>query len=96
MMGVLLHFFLLASFMWFFIDGLQMYRLATNVFKVLNSSIWTTYYYFALAYLVPLLVVLITEICASFSSIGLIGVYSGGEKYLFYFLDKIPIKPFRK
>jgi len=79
-MGALLHFFLLAGFMWFFIDGLQLYRLVANVFKVLTTSKWTAYWYFALAYLVPFLVVLITELLASFSSIGIIGVYSGDEK----------------
>jgi len=84
-MGALLHFFLLACFMWFFVEVLQLYRLATNVFNVLTTSQWTTYYYFALAYSLPFLVVITTELLANIYSVdGIIGIYSGDEKYCPY------------
>lgn len=72
--------------MWFFVEVLQLYRLATNVFNVLTTSQWTTYYYFALAYLVPFLVVSTTELLANiYSADGIVGIYLGDEKYHPYY-----------
>lgn len=87
-MGVLLHYFLLVSFMWMFIEGVQLYRMTMNVFNVLTTK-WTLAY-IALAYTIPILIVGITVICASqfarnsqneTACNGVINVYAGDETY---------------
>jgi len=86
-MGIFLHYILLASFMWMFIEGTQLYRMATNVFNVMTIK-WTTFY-IVLAYSMPLLIVGITILSAS-SAIGVLEVYSGDEMY--YLVVKFHIK----
>lgn len=87
-MGILLHYFLLVSFMWMFIEGVQLYRMTLNVFSVLTTK-WTLAY-IALAFTVPILIVGVTVICASqfarnswndTASRGIINVYAGDETY---------------
>jgi len=92
-MGILLHYFLLVSFMWMFIEGVQLYRMTMNVFSVLTTK-WTLAY-MALAFTVPILIVGITVICASqfarnphkneTSFDGVKNVYAGDKTYNTFF-----------
>lgn len=74
MMGILLHFSLLSSFMWMGIEGLRLCRMVIYVF---NLSDWTMYYVMA-AYTVPLLIVGITVLTANFTD-GILVAYVGDE-----------------
>lgn len=74
MMGILLHFSLLSSFMWMGIEGLRLCRMVIYVF---NLSDWTMYYVMA-AYTVPLLIVGITVLTANFTD-GILFAYVGDE-----------------
>jgi len=85
-MGILLHYILLASFMWMFIEGFQLYRLALNVFDVWNRK-WTLFY-IIVAYTIPFIIVGITVLVANSlepivegnsTMSGIIQVYSGDE-----------------
>ncbi len=62
--------------MWIFIEGIHLYRLTENAFKV-GSADWIRLYSF-IAYGVPLVIVGITVLSAVFSE-GIIEVYSGDE-----------------
>lgn len=75
-MGIFLQYILLASFVWMFIEGMQLGRMAINVFNVMTTK-WTRVY-MILAYSIPFLIVGITIISAS-STIGVLEVYSGDE-----------------
>ena len=72
----LLHYVLLVSFMWIFIEGIHLYRLTKNAFEVFTTD-WMRYY-ILLAYGGPLVIVVVTILCAVFTD-GIIEVYSGDE-----------------
>ena len=85
-MGILLHYMLLASFMWMFLEGFQLYRITLNVFDVWTKR-WTIYY-FVFAYTVPLIIVGTTVLISSYrppdeaiNKTGIQQVYSGDETY---------------
>lgn len=77
-MGILLHYILLASFMWMFVEGLQLYRISVNVMDV-----WTTkwnLYFVLLAYTTPLIIVGSTILATSlYGPDGIVQAYSGDE-----------------
>ena len=73
-MGIILHFALLASFMWMGVEGLRLCRMVVYVF---NLKSWTLYYVLA-SYFVPGLVVGITILVAYFT-IGIVPAYVGDE-----------------
>jgi len=75
-MGILLHYVLLVSFMWIFIEGIHLYLLTKNAIKVYTTN-WMRYYAL-LAYGGPLAIVGITIQFAVFTE-GIIEVYSGDE-----------------
>ncbi len=62
-MGIILHYMLLASFMWMLLEGFQLYRMAVNVFDIWNKK-WTIYYS-VVAYSVPLVIVVTTVLIAN-------------------------------
>lgn len=75
-MGILLHFTLLASFMWMGVEGLRLCRMVIYVFNVSN---WTLYY-LLIAYGVPFVVVGTTVLTAHFTT-GITAAYVGDETY---------------
>ena len=77
-MGILLHYVLLVSFMWIFIEGIHLYRLTKNAIKV-DTTNWMRYYAL-LAYGGPLVILAITLQCAAYTD-GIVEVYSGDETY---------------
>lgn len=87
-MGILLHYVLLVSFMWMFIEGFQLYRMSVNVFDVWTEK-WKIYN-IILAYTIPFLIVCITVISANayYEPIseedvvksGILQVYSGDDE----------------
>ena len=75
-MGILLHYVLLVSFMWIFIEGIHLYRLTKDAIEVYTTN-WMRYYAL-FAYGGPLAIVGITVLCAVFTD-GIIEAYSGDE-----------------
>ena len=52
-----LHYFLLAAFMWMFLEGLQLYVMLIEVFEAEKSRRW---YYYAAGYGVPAIIIAIS------------------------------------
>ena len=50
----ILHYFLLAAFMWMLLEGVQLYMMLTEVFEREKSR---RYYYYAAAYIIPAIIV---------------------------------------
>lgn len=92
-MGVLLHFSLLVSFMWMGIEGVRLCRMVVYVFNLCD---WTFYYVLA-ANLVPSIIVGTTLFVAHFTT-GIIPAYAGdetcwlnGENYKWSFAGPIAV-----
>lgn len=79
-MGMMEHYFLLVSFSWMLIEGIQFYRMVNNVFYAWTTKL--TVFYFLVAYAVPLLIFFITILTASFTEEDVLGAYAGYEPYL--------------
>ena len=80
-MGMVLHYFLLAAFMWMLIEGCELYRMVNQIFGTLRSKL--TIIYALLAYTVPLLIVVITMLTAVFIEKDFLDAYAGDETYVF-------------
>lgn len=76
---MVLHHFLLVPFAGILIEGFQLIKIANNVFDVWATKL--TVFYALVAYIVPLLIVLITIITASFIEENVLMAYSAYETY---------------
>ena len=89
-MGILLHYFLLTSFMWMLIEGFQLYIMVVDVFRTRKTKI----HYAIVAYTVPFFIVGVTILTANSyepyetvrvnNTVNLTGImqaYSGDETY---------------
>lgn len=79
-LGMSIHYFLLVSFMLLLIEGFQLYQIVKNVFEVWTTKL--TVLYVIVAYTVPLLILIITVIMASFIEEDVWDVYRKYEMHL--------------
>jgi len=78
-MGILLHYMLLASFMWMLLEGFLLYRITLDVFDVWAKT-WTIFY-LIVAYTVPLFIVGITVLMSIYEPDEIVEVYNSTEYY---------------
>lgn len=76
---MIVHYFLLVAFMFMLIEGFQLYEIVKHVFEAWTTKL--TIIYVVVAYAVPLLILIITVVTASFVEEDVLKVYKKYETY---------------